>query len=490
MSSRTKKNLALTVLVTLILVLTALQNVQAENGELNLEAQQHWDTYKVGGTCIYGSHNLYVADVDGDGTMEILTGGYTYASANTTRGDYEAPLKIWSWNGQNVTLEKSQKWIGTIICVFAADIDGDGTVEIITSGTARNQTGNSVYALKIWHWNTRELTLVTQYNGIYANSVYVADLENDGVNEMMTIGVIQGINQTGQICIWHLSNNGLPLTKRATMENAQVTIANSVYAANLDGDDNLEIVTAGYSTKLNNSKGQVCVWQWNGENITLKASENWQQVQGYGVTSSGTVKGSTIVNSVKADDVDGDGVKEIVTGGFSYDGANVTAQITIWNCSGGRLMLEKMQGWSSNYLTEVKTVTLNDVDKDGKTEIITSGVICTKGGFQSGVSELAQLRVWSWNGKTLVLKQAQDWLTDEGVCAWNVATGDVDKDGSVEIISVGCSQFCNLCDPDMRIWSIATLNSTQLLPYISVILVGILSVIIIALAILMKYKKI
>jgi hypothetical protein len=34
-----------------------------------------------------------------------------------------------------------------------------------------------------------------------------------------------------------------------------------------------------------------------------------------------------------------------------------------------------------------------------------------------------------------------------------VGTGDVDKDGTVEIVTVGCMYVSNLCDPDMRIWS-------------------------------------
>jgi hypothetical protein len=37
-----------------------------------------------------------------------------------------------------------------------------------------------------------------------------------------------------------------------------------------------------------------------------------------------------------------------------------------------------------------------------------------------------------------------------------VASGDFDNDGTVEIVTVGCMYINNLCDPDMRIWSIST----------------------------------
>jgi hypothetical protein len=90
-------------------------------------------------------------------------------------------------------------------------------------------------------------------------------------------------------------------------------------------------------------------------------------------------------------------------------------------------------------------------------EIVTSGVTAAQGSFAENATdkELAQLRVWSWDGRTLKLEQCMDWTIGEGVCAWNVATGDVDKDGTVEIVTVGCMYVSNMCDPDMRIWSIA-----------------------------------
>ena len=42
-------------------------NSFGQKDSLVLEAEQRWDTYGCGGTCIYGGHNFAVADVDGDG---------------------------------------------------------------------------------------------------------------------------------------------------------------------------------------------------------------------------------------------------------------------------------------------------------------------------------------------------------------------------------------------------------------------------------------
>ena len=59
--------------------------VHAQTGGFNLEAERNWDTYGVGGTCIYGTQDIFVGDVDGDAAMEIVTGGFAYYTSNGSR---------------------------------------------------------------------------------------------------------------------------------------------------------------------------------------------------------------------------------------------------------------------------------------------------------------------------------------------------------------------------------------------------------------------
>ena len=117
--------------------------VAAQSDDFMLEAEQNWDTYRVGGTCVFGTQNIVVADVDGDDSMEIVTGGFSYKAENGVRiSTSQAPLKVWSWNGQNVSLKTSTEWAGIITSLYAADVDQDGTVEIITAGSFYNETTN------------------------------------------------------------------------------------------------------------------------------------------------------------------------------------------------------------------------------------------------------------------------------------------------------------------------------------------------------------
>ena len=162
----------------------------AQDQGIVLRAQQPWENYGVGTTCISGSSNLFIADIDGDGFAEILTGGSMYNLVEGSRSPTQAPLMIWNWNGQEVTLELSYKWSGNIRAVYASDLNGDGITEIITAGTYRNETGN-YNSLRLWHWNNEELSLVANHEGVAVTSVHVFDVDGDGFLELITVGRLQ-----------------------------------------------------------------------------------------------------------------------------------------------------------------------------------------------------------------------------------------------------------------------------------------------------------
>ena len=446
-------------LLLIILCLSLNGKTMAQSDGLVLEWEQHWETYGVGGTCNYGTHNFFMGDVDSDGVIELITGGFMYYLDNgSTRISSEAPLRIWNWNGEVFTLEKSHNWAGSIRSIYAGDSDGDGLTEIITGGRITNNTG-SYNSLRIWNYNGEVLVLKGSYEGISASSIFISDVDNDGSAEILTVGRVSNNTQaSAQLCVWQWDGNRLTLRKSVEWRTGKEAYAYSVCAYDLNNDGKIEIITGGYDNDLTNSSGQLRIWHWNEEELSMKANEEWRMVDGvYGVTITGNPMGNTVVNNVKVDDVDGDGTPEIVSGGWTYDGEKFNAQLRIWNWNGHVLNLEKSHEWISEDITEIKSISLNDVDGDGNVDIVTSGITSVYGSFKNVEStpDAAQLRVWSWNGKTLTLKQAEDWTIGEGVVAWNLVTGDVDEDGTVEIVTVGCMGESNLCDPDLRIWSIA-----------------------------------
>ncbi len=477
-------------LVFILLTFSGSLFVKAESQSLILLAEQNWDTYRVGGTCVFGTHNLYVTDVDGDGLLEVITGGFSYGADSNMSGS-QAPLKVWNWNSENVTLKAEAKWPGLIISLFAGDIDEDDTVEIITFSTSRSDTSN-YGSIRIWHLINGDLTLQT---GIDCNrlgsAVFVGDADNDGKNEI--VSVVQNIaSVVPELALWNYQDNTITLDKTQLLDLADVTRANSVYVSDLDNDGKQEIIVGGYSDTLDESKGQLTIWQWNGTDFALLANHNWQLQKGTAKTIAGGVMGNTAVNNVKVADLTGDGLKEIVTGGFTYDGENINGQIKVWSWTGTELTEKASQEWANDYLTEVKCISLNDVDGDGEVEIVQSGIIAAKGSFNSSdtAHDRAQLRVWTLSSDELTLKYAHNWTFDNGACAWNVGSGDLDNDGITEIVTVGCSAYGSLCDPDMRIWALAPVVVNFNLVLLSAIVVGSLfAVIIFTIMILLKKRR-
>jgi hypothetical protein len=71
-----------------------------------------------------------------------------------------------------------------------------------------------------------------------------------------------------------------------------------------------------------------------------------------------------------------------------------------------------------------------------------------------------------------------------------VATGDFDEDGIVEMITVGCTYFSNLCDPDMRIWSVQGSSSSISVVSVAVALIILVAISIVILMIVKKKRRI
>lgn len=441
-------------LVFLILGFGVNWRVGAQSDSYILKVEQHWDTFGVGGTCIPGGHNFAIEDVDGDGVKEMVTGGFSYyLFPNGSRTIFTAPLKIWGWDGNNLTLVANYSYAGNIGCVYAADANGDGKTEIITTGKIINSTG-TYPSLRIWTLDGKNLVLQASYEGNSLGPVCVGDVDGDGKPEIITVGTSSNSTQSpAELSIFRWNGNRVILLAKVDWNGH----ANSVYAYDLNRDGKTEIVTAGYSNSLNNSRGQLRVWQFDGTNLTLKSNAEWYTVDGaYSVDVAGNVMGNTLASDVKVADFKGNGVPEIVTIGFTYNGSRALGQLRIWNWSGGVLNLEKSQQWSNLDITQPTSVSINDVDGDGKKEIVTSGCTAGYGSWAPNApgKTRAELKVWSWDGNTLTLKQSKDWIIGDAVAAWNVGTADLNNDGINEIVTVGCMETGNLCDPDLRIWSL------------------------------------
>jgi hypothetical protein len=178
----------------------------------------------------------------------------------------------------------------------------------------------------------------------------------------------------------------------------------------VDGDNEVEIVTGGYYYDNVRDRAQLCVW--NGSTLALENVKTWHWTT------------DTLISSVTMGNVDGDDGVEIVTGGWFTHG-DPTAQLCVWN--GSTLTLERVKTWSGMGSAYLRSLALGNVDGDGEMEIITGGQ------YYNSTHTNAQLCVWS--GSTLTLKGVKTWCWFDFTAITSVACANVDGDETVEIIT-------------------------------------------------------
>jgi hypothetical protein len=208
------------------------------------------------------------------------------------------------------------------------------------------------------------------------NSVAVGNVDSDNQAEIVTGGYAEWMGDK-VASLWVLGFAGSTLTSENTEDwswSDTTTVIESVAIGNVDGDANVEIVTAGSYHDGTREVAQLCVW--TGATLAFERVQTWYWTD------------DTVINSIAIGDVDGDWNTDIVTGGFCNGGYD--AQLCAWN--GATFALKDVRVWKWYYGTSIQSVTVGDVDGDWKDEMITGGTY-----YIWIEAELhAQLCVWDW----------------------------------------------------------------------------------------------
>lgn len=186
-----------------------------------------------------------IVDIDGDGFNELIFG--TGESLGETPG--KGRVYIYQINGLNVTQEwKSEDLNGDCVNVRVEDIDGDQTLDIITSNGYRegpgfayifnrlkpNETGGEgspPMFKRVWE---------SENIGPKAWALDIGDIDNDGIKEIV-IG-----NRAGYI--WIFSGNNHEIEWKSPLLGSDVL---GLTLGDVDGDGQVEIVAGqgGYQGK-------------------------------------------------------------------------------------------------------------------------------------------------------------------------------------------------------------------------------------------------
>jgi hypothetical protein len=131
------------------------------------------------------------------------------------------------------------------------------------------------------------------------------------------------------------------------------------------------------------------------------------------------------------DDVNGDGVSELVTVGYFNDGFRWNTMIHVLNDS--NLALENVAWWNWGNDTQISAVAIGDVNGDGTKEIVTVG------SYFDGTNWEAVVHVFnvSTTSTALIIKNLGWWKWGNDTQISAVAIGDVNGDSINDIVTVG-----------------------------------------------------
>ena len=242
----------------------------------NLDGFGEFSGKKVITTDALGAQSVYSSDIDNDGDMDVLSG---------SAGDNKI---AWYENIDGLGNFGAQQIISTLhdepISVLAIDIDGDNDMDVLSGSVLDNKIA--------WYENTDgqgsfgEQQIITT-NADRVLSVYAIDIDGDGDIDVLSA------SQLDDKIAWYENTDGQGSFGAQQILTTNANSAASVYAVDIDGDDDVDVLSA---SRADNK----IAWY---ENLDGQGNFGAQQNISINATSA---------NFVYAADIDGDGDNEIL----------------------------------------------------------------------------------------------------------------------------------------------------------------------------------
>ncbi|GAB4140964.1 MAG: hypothetical protein Tsb009_10530 [Planctomycetaceae bacterium] len=331
-----------------------------------------------------GANSVFAEDVDRDGDIDIVSASqldHTIRWFENTMGDGL------TFN----TIDVSTTVMGAS-SISVGDIDGDGDFDIVSSSSADDTI--------FWHEHEQFGAMpimftdrVVDTNADGANGVFIADVDNDGDNDIFSASPLDN-----RVVLYE--NDGDIFDPVFTSRDLSMTAdgAYSVIAADIDGDGDTDVLSAsGTDDKL-------ALYR----NETIHRGAVFQPPEALRNAANGAY-------SVAVGDIDGDGDMDVVTGSV-YDG-----QVRWYENDGdpqSPAFTERLVGTTAG----VRSIQLASFNNDGTLDIIVaSAVNNTVGWFSNDAGD----------GSSWTLFPA----TTSAIAARTAVAGDIDGDGDMDLIS-------------------------------------------------------
>lgn len=325
-----------------------------------------------------GPSSLDAADIDGDGDPDLVGAAFGGHQIRWWRNEGGSPP---TWTPLII-----ETGFAAASSVRAADVDGDGTVDIAGCAWTDGE-------LVVWYndgqgvsW-TRQ-SVATGLSGCHW--VDVADLNGDGAADLLGAAA-----DPGMVAVW-LSDGGTPIAwTRQTIDDA-FGGARSLVPADLDADGDFDLI----GTALEDD--EICWWRNDGGDPPV-----WTQ----------EILSDSFGGAHHADawDMDLDGDLDIVAAGFGHP------WLKLWRHDGGDPI-----GWSEEQIDGVimtpLVVDAGDLDGDGDMDVVATS------------NNWNRVMWWQNNGGPVETWSVSN-LARDFPNAWPLVLADLDDDGRLDVVS-------------------------------------------------------
>ncbi len=333
-----------------------------------------WSAYSIT-TAAFGASSVFAADLDADGRIDVLSASESFVKVAWYKNGGGSPL---TWTAFTITTADGAN------SVYAADLDADGRIDVLSASYNDDKVA--------WYKNGGSSPLTwTAYNitttADGARSVFAADLDADG-----RIDVLSASRNDRKVA-WYKNGGGSPLTWTAYTITTAAFGARSVFAADLDADGRIDVLSASESDNT-------VAWY-------KKSGGSWME---YTITTA-----ADGAFSVFAADLDADGRIDVLSASYAD---NKVA----WYKNGGDSPLT----WTAYTITTVasgaSSVFAADLDADGRIDVLSA--------FWSD-DKVA----WYKNGGGSPLTWTAFTITTAADGANSVYAADLDADGRIDVLS-------------------------------------------------------
>ena len=229
------------------------------------------------------ARDVFVADMDGDGDLDIVSASYVDDTIAWYENDGAADP---SWTAANIAITADGAE-----SVYVADMDGDGDLDIVSASDLDDTIAwyeNDGAADPSW----TAANIATSADG--AHGVYVADMDGDGDLDIVSA------SRLDDTIAWYENDGAADPSWAATNIATSADAAQSVYVADMDGDGDLDIVSASRAD-------DTIAWYENDG----AADPTW--------TAADIATSADGAQSVYVADMDGDGDLDIVSASTEDD---------------------------------------------------------------------------------------------------------------------------------------------------------------------------